>query len=48
MLALFAPLLGSGKLGYPLNWRGLTILTWAGLRGAVGLVRPFCLCLTQQ
>ena len=34
-IALFSPLLK--KVGYGMTWRNGAVLTWGGLRGAVGL-----------
>jgi NhaP-type Na+/H+ or K+/H+ antiporter len=34
---VFLPLLSTGRVGYPMTWRTALVMTWAGLRGAVGV-----------
>ena len=36
-IAFFFPILSSGRVGYPLDWRKAIVMVWAGLRGAVGV-----------
>jgi NhaP-type Na+/H+ or K+/H+ antiporter len=36
-LFLFYPLLSSGLVGYPMDWRTALFMTWAGLRGRVSV-----------
>lgn len=35
VISLFSPILS--RIGYGLTWRNAVIMTWGGLRGAVGL-----------
>jgi NhaP-type Na+/H+ or K+/H+ antiporter len=34
-LLLFNPLLSSGLVGYPMDWRTALFMTWSALRGRV-------------
>ncbi|KAF6265731.1 Sodium/hydrogen exchanger family-domain-containing protein [Scenedesmus sp. NREL 46B-D3] len=36
-MAVFYPLLSTGRIGYAMNWRTATVMIWAGLRGMVGV-----------
>ncbi len=36
-IAVFYPLLSTGKIGYPMTPRTALVMVWAGLRGAVGV-----------
>ncbi|KAF6258312.1 hypothetical protein COO60DRAFT_1132229 [Scenedesmus sp. NREL 46B-D3] len=36
-IAMFYPLMRSGRVGYALTWRTAAVMVWAGLRGSVGV-----------
>jgi hypothetical protein len=36
-ILVFFPLLSTGRVGYAMTWRTALVMTWAGLRGAVGV-----------
>lgn len=43
---MFSPVLR--KLGYGLSWRNAVVLTWGGLRGAVGLAMALIVVQTKE
>lgn len=44
-IALFYPLLSTGRIGYRLTWQSAIFMTWAGLRGAVGVAMSLFILL---
>ncbi|PIK43588.1 sperm-specific sodium proton exchanger [Apostichopus japonicus] len=46
VIAMFSPILR--KLGYGLSWRNAVVLTWGGLRGAVGLAMALIVVQTKE
>ncbi|XP_077994372.1 sperm-specific sodium:proton exchanger-like [Glandiceps talaboti] len=45
-IALFSPILS--RIGYGLSWRNAAVMTWGGLRGAVGLALALLVVSTEE